>query len=73
MADPDRWAKWARNGRLATIVWCAVFIPWLSFKIVGIPLESLDTVFVIMSGLLAGNLGISTHKPDKSKADDGDA
>lgn len=71
MAETDRWSKWARNGRLATIVWAVTFIAWLSFKIAGIPLESLDTVFVIMSGLWAGNLGISTRKP--TKADDDDA
>ena len=71
MADSERWAKWARNGRLATIVWSVTFIAWLSFKIAHIPLESLDTVFVVMSGLLAGNLGISTRKP--TKADDDDA
>lgn len=70
MADPERWAKWARNGRLATIVWSATFIAWLSLKIAHIPLESLDTVFVVMSGLLAGNLGISTRKPPKADDDD---
>lgn len=69
--DESRWAKWVRNGRLATLVWGATFTAWISFKIAGIPLESLDTVFVIMSGLWAGNLGISTRKP--TKADDSDA
>lgn len=73
MTEPDRWSKWARNGRLATIVWGVTFIAWLAFKIAGIPLEALDTVFVIMSGLWAGNLGISTHKQLPKSGDDDDA
>jgi len=51
-----------RNGRLATLVWGTTFIAWLTLKLLNVPLEGLDTVFVIMSGLWAGNLGISTRK-----------
>lgn len=68
MADESSWVKWARNGRLSTVVWGIVFVAWLSFKIAGIPLEALDTVFVIMSGAWVTNLGISTVKPSSSQA-----
>lgn len=62
--DPEsRFAKWARNGRLATLVWAATFTVWIGFKIARIPLEGLDTVFIIMSGAWVTNLGISTVKP----------
>lgn len=57
------WEKWVRNGRLASIVWAITFVTWLSFKVAEIPLEGLDTVFVIMSGAWVTNLGISTVKP----------
>ena len=57
------WILWARNGRLSTLVWGATFIAWLAFKVAKIPLEGLDTVFVIMSGAWVTNLGISTVKP----------
>lgn len=57
------WAKWARNGRLSAIVWGITFAAWLSLKIAKIPLESLDTVFLAMSGVFAANLGITTIKP----------
>lgn len=71
----DGWSKWARNGRLSTIVWSITFVSWISFKIAKIPLEGLDTVFVIMSGAWVTNLGISTvkptgQKPEGQKADD---
>jgi hypothetical protein len=71
----DGWSKWARNGRLSTIVWSITFVAWLSFKVAKIPLEGLDTVFVIMSGAWVTNLGISTvkpagDKPEGQKADD---
>jgi len=70
----DGWSKWARNGRLSTIVWSITFVAWLSFKVADIPLEGLDTVFVIMSGAWVTNLGISTvkpgGKPEGQKADD---
>lgn len=68
------WAKWVRNGRLSTIVWGLTFVSWLSLKIAKIPLEGLDTVFVIMSGAWVANLGITTVKPkDPKKAADTDA
>lgn len=67
------WAKWARNGRLSTIVWGVTFVAWLTFKVVQIPLEGLDTVFVIMSGAWVTNLGISTVKPKDGKRTDTDA
>lgn len=76
MADDDSgWAKWARNGRLSTVVWAIIFVAWLTFKIVDIPLEGLDTVFVIMSGAWVTNLGISTVtiKPKNGKKADQDA
>lgn len=57
------WAKWARNGRLATVVWAITFVTWLALKSLKIPLEGLDTVFVIMSGAWVTNLGISTVRP----------
>jgi hypothetical protein len=64
MADDESgWAKWARNGRLSTVVWAITFVAWLGFKVAKIPLEGLDTVFVIMSGAWVTNLGISTVKP----------
>lgn len=73
MATDAGWAKWMRNGRLSTIVWSLTFVAWLSFKVLEVPLEGLDTVFVIMSGMMAANLGISTIKPgDKTKVDDSD-
>lgn len=64
------WVKWTRNGRLSFIVWSLTAGAWVGFKLARIPVEGLDTVFIVMSGLLAGNLGISTIKPpDKSKTD----
>lgn len=68
----SNWVKWRRNGRLSALLWLLTFTAWISFKIAQIPLEGLDTVFIVMSGLLAGNLGISTIKPgdSKTKADD---
>lgn len=73
-SNNNGWGKWMRNGRLSTLVWGMTFIAWLSFKVAEVPLEGLDTVFVIMSGMMAANLGISTIKPgDKTKADDTDA
>jgi len=62
LGNESRWGKWVRNGRLATLVWGTTFIAWLTLKLLNVPLEGLDTVFVIMSGLWAGNLGISTRK-----------
>lgn len=62
MSD-NGWSKWARNGRLSTIVWAITFVAWMAFKVADIPLEGLDTVFVIMSGAWVTNLGISTVKP----------
>lgn len=74
MANGEGWAKWVRNGRLSTIVWTLTFLVWISFKLAKIPLEGLDTVFVLMSGVLAANLGITTIKPgEKPKADDANA
>lgn len=64
MSDETGWQKWARNGRLSTIVFALTFVAWLSFKIAEIPLEGLDTVFVIMAGAWVTNLGISTVKPN---------
>lgn len=69
MADDESgWSKWARNGRLSTLVWALTFVCWLAFKIAKIPLEGLDTVFVIMSGAWVTNLGISTVKPSSARA-----
>jgi len=69
MADNDSgWAKWVRNGRLSFLVWSITFVPWLVFKAIHVPLEGLDTVFVIMSGALVTNLGISTVKPSARDA-----
>lgn len=73
MADNESgWTKWARNGRLATLVWAVTFVTWLSFKVASIPLEGLDTVFVIMSGAWVTNLGISTVKPSASRQREAD-
>ncbi|MGV0793003.1 hypothetical protein [Mycolicibacterium sp. XJ1819] len=72
--DNSRWLKWTKNGRLATLVWGATFLVWISFKVAKIPLEGLDTVFIIMSGAWVTNLGISTVKPGEQpsgkRADD---
>lgn len=68
MADGSGWEKWARNGRLASLVWAATFAVWIGFKIAKIPLEGLDTVFIIMSGAWVTNLGISTVKPTDTQA-----
>lgn len=62
-SDDTGWSKWARNGRLSTIVWSLTFVAWISFKVADVPLEGLDTVFVIMSGAWVTNLGISSIKP----------
>lgn len=77
---PSDWVKWTQNGRFASLVWAVTFVVWITFKVLKIPLEGLDTVFLIMSGLLAGNLGISSNrKPtaddsaDDKKADDSNA
>lgn len=60
------WSKWAKNGRLSTLVWSVTFLAWITFKVLKIPLEGLDTVFIIMSGAWVTNLGISTVKPASS-------
>lgn len=73
MADDSGWSKWARNGRLSAIVWTVTFIAWITFKVKQIPVEGLDTVFIVMSGLLAGNLGITVVKPGESKQSQRDA
>lgn len=62
-SDETGWTRWARNGRLSTIVWGITFVAWITFKALKIPLEGLDTVFVIMSGAWVTNLGISSIKP----------
>lgn len=62
-SDDSGWSKWARNGRLSTIVWGITFVTWVTFKALTVPLEGLDTVFIIMSGAWVTNLGISTVKP----------
>ena len=68
------WAKWVRNGRLSAICWIATFGVWIYFKTQQVPLEGLDTVFIIMSGVLAGNLGITVVRPNKEPPkDDTDA
>lgn len=76
------WVKWARNGRLSAIAWVITFGTWVGFKVTEIPLEGLDVVFIMMSGVLAGNLGITVIKPNgpkqlpstsDKKADDVDA
>jgi hypothetical protein len=72
MSDDKGWSKWARNGRLSTIVWAITFAAWLTFKALEIPLEGLDTVFVIMSGAWVTNLGISTVKPSAQTQRDAD-
>lgn len=74
MATESGWGKWARNGRLATVVWAVTFAAWLTLKALKIPVEGLDTVFVIMSGAWVTNLGISTVKtaaaaPEKKRVD----
>lgn len=69
--DETGWSKWAKNGRLSTIVWGITFIAWLTLKYQKIPLEGLDTVFIVMTGAWATNLGISTtRKPDPNKGED---
>jgi len=74
MADNESgWSRWARNGRLSAIVWTLTFVPWLIFKAKHIPLDGLDTAFVIISGTLCANLGISTVKPSASKQAQRDA
>lgn len=72
---PSDWVKWTQNGRFASLVWAVTFGVWITFKVLKIPLEGLDTVFLIMSGLLAGNLGISSNRKsaDDKKADDSNA
>lgn len=67
MSADSGWTKWAKNGRLSTIVFAFTFIAWLAFKVAEIPLEGLDTVFVIMAGAWVTNLGISTVKPSSSQ------
>lgn len=67
MSNDTGWQKWARNGRLSTLVFAVTFIAWLAFKVAEIPLEGLDTVFVIMAGAWVTNLGISTVKPQGEK------
>jgi hypothetical protein len=61
----DTWAKWARNGRLSAISFAAVFSVWIGFKVAKIPVEGLDTVLILMAGVLAGNLGITVVRPPK--------
>lgn len=61
----SRWQKWLRNGRLSATFWVPTFIVWIYFKKQQIPLEGLDTVFILMSGVLAGNLGISVVRPNQ--------
>jgi hypothetical protein len=57
------WAKWTRNGRLSAIAWTITFGVWIGFKLTKIPLEGLDTVFILMSSVLAANLGITVVRP----------
>jgi hypothetical protein len=66
-SDDSGWSKWARNGRLSTIVWGITFVTWIVFKALSVPLEGLDTVFIIMSGAWVTNLGISTVKPGNAQ------
>jgi hypothetical protein len=73
MSDEKGWVKWTRNGRLSIIVWTLTFGVWIGFKIARIPLEGLDTVFILISGVLAANLGISTVKPSPSARTQRDA
>ena len=63
MESESSWAKWARNGRLSAITWVCTFGVWIGFKLFEIPVEGLDTVLVIMSSVLAANLGITVVRP----------
>lgn len=69
MSTPESsWVKWTRNGRLSALVWTVTFGTWITFKLREIPLEGLDTVLILMSSVLAANLGITVVRPGGSKA-----
>lgn len=75
MTQETGWTKWAKNGRLSTIVWGLTFVAWLTLKYQEIPLEGLDTVFVVMTGAWVTNLGLTTLKKpsenNEGKKEDG--
>lgn len=66
-ANDSGWVKWTRNGRLSAITWTLTFGVWVGFKLAKIPLEGLDTVFIVMSSVLAANLGITVVRPGQKE------
>jgi len=65
--ESTRWQKWLKNGRLSALFWTPIFAVWVYFKNKNVALEGLDTVFIVMSGVLAANLGITVIKPNQSQ------
>lgn len=54
---------WLQNGRFAALIWAAVFIVFITFRVLHIDDGGAVTnAFVAMTGILVGNLGIAQGK-----------
>lgn len=74
---PGTFARWTKEGQLATLVMGVVFITWLGFQIFVAPLERptiLNEVLLAVLGAWVTNLGYGVKKSnDRSAQEDRDA
>lgn len=60
--ESSTWQDWSSDGRLATVAWFFTFVAYSVFRLANVDAPELTNVFVTVTGIWVGNLGISQSK-----------